>query len=319
MPIRNEARGIEEALESVFSQDLDVPFEVVVAEGRSTDGTREVLSAIASREPRLRVVDNPKRGIAAGLNAGLAAARGRFLVRMDGHARMLPGYVGILVDHLRTGNAEVAGGRIDAVGKGAFGRAVAAAHGSRFAIGNAAHHYRTEPALIDHVSFGAYRTELAREIGGWDESFARNEDYEFNRRIRLAGGRILIDPHARGEWDVRETPLALARQYFSYGFWKVRSLARHPGSLRLRWLAPPLLVLGLIALGALAPTVGVWPLAILSAAYVTFLLVGAGALARSLGIRSIPFTFVALATIHLAWGAGFVAGTFAHPARRLRH
>jgi hypothetical protein len=238
---------------------------------------------------------------------------------MDGHARMLPGYVRILVDHLRAGDADAAGGRIDAVGSGKFGQAVAAAHGSRFGIGNAAHHYRTEPALIDHVSFGAYRTELAREIGGWDESFARNEDYEFNRRIILAGGRILIDPDARGEWDVRNTPTGLARQYFSYGFWKVRSLARHPASLRLRWLAPPLLMIGLVVFGVLALTsIGVWPLALLGAAYVTFLLVGAGSMARSLGIRSLPFTSAALATIHLAWGAGFVAGAFALVAPRLR-
>jgi succinoglycan biosynthesis protein ExoA len=319
MPIRNEAQSIEEALESVFSQELDVPFEVVVAEGRSTDGTREVLRAIAAREPRLRVVDNPKRGIAAGLNAAVAVARGRFLVRMDGHARMLPGYVRILVDHLRSGNAEAAGGRIDAVGVGGFGRAVAAAHGTRFGIGNAAHHYRETPMLIDHVSFGAYQTELVREIGGWDESFDRNEDYEFNCRFRAGGGRILLDPQARGEWDARETPEALARQYFSYGWWKTRSLARHPKSLRLRWLAPPVLVSGLISSGLLAFTgVGIWPLVILTASYMTFAMVGAASIARMLGVRSLPFAFAGLTTMHLAWGAGFVAGALTLLFRPLR-
>lgn len=319
LPVRNEAASIEAALDSVLAQEVDAELEVVVAEGRSEDGTAEILSARAARDRRIRVVDNPGRGISAGLNAALAAARGRYVVRLDGHSAMEPGYVQGLLDHLRSARCEAAGGRVEAVGTSAFGRAVAAAHGSRFGIGNASHHYRSEPALIDHLSFGSYVTERLRALGGWDEGFACNEDYELNFRYRAAGGRILLDPAFVGRWQVRETPRALARQYFGYGWWRVRTLARHPSSLGPRWLAPPTLVLAL-TVGALFSWTA-WGRLLLGAtalAYALFLAVGALTLARRIGLRLVGRAALALAVMHLSWGVGFLASVLSLPLQRRR-
>jgi succinoglycan biosynthesis protein ExoA len=308
MPVRNEAAGIEGALDSVLEQELDGSLEVVVADGRSTDGTAEILASRAGADERIRVVDNPARGIPQGLNAALAAARGRYLVRLDGHSTMEPSYVRGLVRHLRSGSCEAVGGRVEAVGRGPFGRAVAAAHGSRFGIGNASHHYRASPGFIDHVSFGAYETERLRALGGWDERFARNEDYELNFRFRAAGGRILLDPSVRSLWRVRETITGLARQYFDYGFWRLRTLAAHPSSLSVRWLVPPALVLSLLAGAALAwTTPGLVFLAAVVLAYALFLMVGALGLGHRIGPRLVAHALVALAVMHLSWGAGFLA------------
>jgi succinoglycan biosynthesis protein ExoA len=318
MPVRNEAAGIEEALDSVLEQELDVPFEVVVADGRSTDGTREILARRAAADERVRVVDNPGRGIPQGLNAALATARGRYLVRLDGHATMEPRYVQGLVYHLRSGRCEAVGGRVEAFGLGSFGKAVAAAHGSRFGIGNASQHYRTATGIIDHVSFGAYETERVRALGGWDERFARNEDYELNFRYRADGGRILLDPSKVSRWRVRETVSGLARQYFGYGFWRLRTLVRHPSSLSARWLVPPTLVLSILVGGAFAwTTAGRVFLAIVLLSYAAFLAVGALGLGRRIGMRFVGRTVLALAVMHLCWGAGFLASIVTLAARPL--
>lgn len=319
MPVRNEAASLGEALDSVLAQEGDATFEVVVADGRSDDGTGELLARRAAADGRVRVIDNPGRGIPQGLNAGLAAARGRYLVRLDGHSRMEPRYLQGLVEHLRTGRWEAVGGRVEAVGRGAFGRAVAAAHASRFGIGNASHHYRTEPGPIDHVSFGAYVTERVRALGGWDERFARNEDYELNFRYRRAGGRILFDPRLESSWSVRETVGGLARQYLAYGFWRARTLAAHPSSLSVRWLVPPALVLALLAGAAFSWTqAGRLVLAATVLAYTAFLAVGTFTLARATGPRLAAHSAAALATMHLCWGAGFLAGAVAALAGLVR-
>jgi hypothetical protein len=224
-----------------------------------------------------------------------------------------------LVGHLRSGGCEAAGGRKRAVGSGAFGRAVAEAHGSRFGIGDSKYHYSDRVELVDHVPFGAYLTERARAIGGWDEALVRNQDYEFDYRYGLAGGRILLDPSIVVDWQVREAPRALARQYYGYGYWKLRSLARHPGSLHLRWLVPPALVATLAGGIASSPTApGRWVLAGATGSYAAFLAAGSALLARRAGPTQAPRLAAALAVMHLSWGTGFLVSAASAPFQTLR-
>jgi glycosyltransferase involved in cell wall biosynthesis len=319
MPVRNEERALDATLDAVLAQDLAEPFEVVVAEGASTDGTRALLERRAAADPRIRLVDNPTGATAAALNRALEAARGRYLVRVDGHSLPPRDYVRRLVEHLRSGACEAAGGRKRAVGSGAFGRAVAEAHGSRFGIGDSKYHYSDRVELVDHVPFGAYLTGRARALGGWDEELVRNQDYEFDYRYGAAGGRILLDPSIVVDWQVRERPGALARQYYGYGFWKLRSLARHPGSLHLRWLVPPALVAALAGGAAASPTApGRWLLTGAAGSYGAFLAAGSALLARRSGPAQAPRLAAALAVMHLSWGAGFLASAAAALLQALR-
>jgi succinoglycan biosynthesis protein ExoA len=309
MPVRNEAPFLSEALESVCTQATDASLEILVVDGHSTDGTREIIERWAAADDRLRLVDNPRRGIPQALNRGLSAARGRFLVRVDGHSSVPAHYVQTLVDHIRGGECEAAGGRKQAVGHGRFGRAVAAAHGSRFGIGDSKYHYLERQELVDHIPFGVYLTERARAIGGWDEELQTNEDYDFDFRYQQAGGRLLLDPSVVFDWRVRETPRSLAHQYFAYGRGKARALLRHPSSLHFRWLVPPALV---VALGGGVifswTTPGLLVLAVVGGSYAVFLLVGAATLGSRIGIRLVPHAALTLATMHVTWGAGFLAG-----------
>jgi len=319
MPVRNERATIAAAIDSVLGQRTDRPLELVIADGLSTDGTREYLDRRAADDDRLRVVVNTQRTTPAGLNAALAAARGRYTVRVDAHSIAPPDFVHRLVAHLDAGRCEGAGGIVRAVGRSPFGRAVALAHGSKFGIGNARHHYADTPQLIDHIAHGAYVTERLRAIGGFDPAFIRNQDYELDHRYRLAGGRLLLDPAVVFDWWVRDALRPLARQYFQYGYWRFRSLERHPDSFSLRWIVPPALVVALGAGVLASPSrAGRRCLAATAIAYGLGLSVAAAGLRRSGDAPAVARLPLAFATMHLAWGAGFLASASGRGVARLR-
>ncbi len=307
MPVRNEVASLDATLASVCSQATDASIEVIVVDDHSTDSSRSIIERWAARDERVRLVNSPRRGISQALNCGLEAARGRYLVRVDGHSIIPPDYVQTLLDHIRSDACEGAGGHKRAVGQGPFGRAVAAAHGSRFGIGDSKYHYSQRQELVDHIPFGAYITELAHAIGGWDEEIRTNEDYDFDFRYQQAGGRLLFDPAIVVDWRVRETPARLAHQYHAYGRGKFTSLVRHPSSLHVRWLAPPLLVASL-ATGLLfsRTTPGRRFLAVVGGSYTLFLVVGAAILGSRVGVRLAPHAALALSIMHLSWGTGFL-------------
>jgi succinoglycan biosynthesis protein ExoA len=325
MPVRNEAVSLDATLASACSQATDASIEVIIVDDHSTDSSRSIIERWVAQDERVRLLSNPRRGVPQALNRGLEAARGRYLIRVDGHSIIPPDYVQALLDHLRSGACEGAGGRKHAVGQGPFGRAVAAAHGSRFGIGNSKYHYSQRLELVDHIPFGAYVTERARAIGGWDEELRTNEDYDFDFRYQQAGGRLLYDPSIVFEWRVRETPARLAQQYYAYGHGKFRALARHRSPLHLRWLVPPMLV-GSLAAGILLSwtTPGRVFLAVVGGSYALFLVVGAATLGSRVGMRVAPHAALALGTMHLCWGTGFLvsvgkAALGRHPGfRRLR-
>jgi succinoglycan biosynthesis protein ExoA len=307
MPVRNERRTIGQALDAVLDQAVDGPLEVVVADGRSDDGTRELLDRRAAADERIVVVDNPDQGTPQALNVLLGVARGRYVVRVDGHSIVPAGYVTAMIGHLRSGRAEAAGGLQIAVGRGRFGRAVAALHGSRFGIGGGRHHHASQPEYVDHITMGAYVTERCRAIGGFDRCWTRNQDCEFDLRYAAAGGRLLLDPSLGCHWYVRESARSLAKQYYQYGYWRCRTLGRHPSSFRVWWLAPPALVAALTVSAALTVTpVGTVALASVAGAYGLAVVAGMTALIPRTGVRAAPSLALALTTIHLSWGSGFL-------------
>src|ERR687894_1222599 len=305
MPVRNEAASLDATLASVCSQATDASIEVITVDDHSTDSSRSIIERWMAKDEHVRLVSSPRRGIPQALNRGLEAARGRYLVRVDGHSIIPPDYVQVLLDHIRSRACEGAGGQKRAVGQGHFGRAVAAAHGSRFGIGDSKYHYSKRQELVDHIPFGAYVTELARAIGGWDEELRTNEDYDFNFRYQQAGGRLLFDPAIVFDWRVRETPARLAHQYYAYGRGKFTTLVRHPSSLHLRWLAPPMLV-GSLAAGILLSrtTAGRLLPAVVEGSNPLFLVGGVGKPGSRVGGPPAPHVALALGIMHLSWGTG---------------
>ncbi|MCW5873039.1 MAG: glycosyltransferase family 2 protein [Anaerolineales bacterium] len=326
VPCFNEEATIAGLLEAILAQSYPVEqMEVVIADGLSTDGTRQRITAFSQQHPQLavRVVDNPARSIPAGLNLAIAAAQGSTLLRLDAHSSPHPEYVARSLQALDEGRGWNVGG-VWEIRPGQdtwLARAIAAAAAHPFGVGDARYRYTTQAGAVDTVPFGAFRRELIERIGAFDESLETNEDYEFNTRIRLAGGTVWLDPAIRSVYYARPTLAALARQYWRYGYWKWRMLRRYPGTLRPRQAIPPLFVLGLLGLSVLSL---LWPPAawLLGAGVVSYaLLLLAAALHRTIQRRQPSLLLgmpLAMMTMHLSWGAGFLwslVSSRTHPPR----
>lgn len=308
MPVRNEVVHLDATIDAILAQDYQGPLEVVIADGQSTDGTRGRLDERAALDPRITVVDNPAGNAAAGLNVAISAATGEVLVRCDGHAELPPEYVRIAVALLEETGAANVGGIQDATGTGLVQRAIAMAMTSILGVGNSRFHYSSKPGPVDTVYLGAFRREPLDQVGGFDKALIRNQDYDLNHRLRQAGHVVWFDPVLRVTYRPRSSLLALASQYFGYGTWKRVMLRRSPEALKVRQLAPPLLVIGLVA-SAIAITLRAFGLgSIVPVAYAAFLVLGATVelvYRRDGAALLLP---IVLVVMHVSWGAGFLAG-----------
>ncbi len=307
IPARNEERFIRRCLESVQAQHHD-RLQIIVVDGASEDRTVEIIEECARTDARIELLRNPDRVIPRSLNLALHSARGVWLVRVDAHATIPPDYVGRAVEHLSTQRWGGVGGRKTGVGVTSAGRAIAHAMASRFGVGNSIYHYGTTAQVVEHVPFGAYPVELARELAGWDESLRVNQDFEFDYRVRLSGRQLLFDPLLDIDWHCRQSVPDLYRQYQRYGRGKVVVGGKHPRSLRLRHLMAPALVAELTVAAVLGARRPSWGLALL-APYAIALSAATATTAAQLEDRAARrWLAPAFAAMHLGWGVGFWQG-----------
>lgn len=320
MPVRNEERHLRESVRHVLSQDYPGEIEVVIAVGPSRDRTAELAQAMAAEDPRVTVVDNPTGHRPSAVNIALRAAHHDVIVRVDGHSMLPAGYISTAVATLAQTGAANVGGIMAAEGVTAFERAVAWAMTSPFGVGSARFHTGGQAGPADTVYLGVFHREAIEEAGGYDERYQIAEDWELNHRIRMAGGLIWFQPALRVSYRPRASLGALGRQYFSYGRWRRVVARQHTGTINLRYLAPPTATAlvaagtaaGLAGLAGLAAgAAGSWPVA-LSACLAVPAVYCAGVLAvTARAARELPFPSVirlplALATMHMCWGAGYL-------------
>ncbi len=310
IPVYNEERHIEECLDSVLAQDYPADrYEVIVADGGSDDRTRDIVERIATRHPNVRLIDNPGRLQAAGLNHAILASRGAVIARQDGHAQWATNHLRRSVELLQATGADNVGGLQEAVGDGASGRAISRAMSSPFGVGGARFRYSREEQEMPTVFLGTFRRTAFERVGLFDEAYPPHEDYELNERIRSTGGRIVFSPDLRTRYHVRDGLGALARQYYRYGRGKVRVARASPGVIRPYHLAAPALVAS-IPVTALMVVTGRGRRVALAAAssyaaanLLATVMAGKG---EPLAVRGrIPATFLVM---HVAWGVGFWAG-----------
>lgn len=303
--MRNEAAHLEATLRTIFDQDYEGRLEVVVADGRSTDGTLAILRRRASEDSRLKVIDNPDLGVATGLNRAIGAACGQVLVRCDGHAEFAPDYVRLAVGLLEETGAANVGGKQDAAGTSTLQRAIAIAMNSPAAAGTARFRHSSQAGPADTVYLGVFDRRALEEVGGFDPTLVRNQDFELNHRLRKSGNLVWFDPRLAVTYRPRSSLRALWRQYLDYGRWKRVMLARNPGALAARQLAAPALVIGLIG-AAIGAGIGVPFWWIPPAGY--GMLIAVTTLWETIRRRDraawlLPAVMPAM---HLAWGTGFL-------------
>jgi succinoglycan biosynthesis protein ExoA len=324
VPCRNEERTISLVLDALDRQTYPRGrMDIIVADGRSTDGTRRRVDEFAESHPDrpVRWIDNPGLTAPAALNAGLRESKGEVIVRMDAHAVPARDYVEQCVRALSGSGCEAAGGQweIRPGAPGAVGRAIAAAVGSPFGSGGVRYRTGGRAGEVDTVPFGAFRREIFDRIGFFNERVPVNEDYEFFYRIRASGGKVYFTPAIRMEYIARGGLARLAAQYFAYGRQKAVMLSFHPRSVRIRQLIPAVFTLCLAAGSAaavlsrpLAIMLGAL-LAVYGAAGAAFSLQEAAGRKDALILPLLPLVFFC---IHISWGAGFWTGLAGSAVRR---
>jgi len=314
VPCYNEQATIRLLLSSIYSQTYPrEAMEVIIADGRSTDQTLKEIAIFNKDHPDLlvKIVDNPQRIIPAGLNRAIQNAKGEIIVRLDGHSMPRPDYVARCVDALKQGCGDNVGGvwEIRSRDNSWQARSIATAAAHPLGVGDAYYRVGRRPQEVDTVPFGAFKKTLIDRIGLFNEALLTNEDYEFNTRVRQAGGIIWMDPKISTVYFPPKSIVELARQYWRYGYWKGRMLQRYPGSIRWRQALPPAYVFSLLIFGILGIWLPVarWMLIIQIGIYILvmfFAAVNACIKKRDVGLLlGLP---VAIATMHMVWGAAFL-------------
>lgn len=307
-PTLNEEAHIETCLASLMDGDETLRAAVfVVADGGSADATRDIVGRLARDRPNLRLIDNPDRLQAAAVNRAVAAAgEGRaILVRCDAHSLYPPGFVLGVAKTLRAKGAASVAVPMDARGTGCFQRAAAWVTDTRLGSGGSAHRAGTCSDWVDHGHHAGFDLAWFRRLGGYDESFAHNEDAEYDRRLTKAGGRVWLEADLRITVAPRASLSGLARQYWRYGKGRARTVLKHAMRPRLRQIVPVghVLALGLSAgAAALHPAGLIYPVAY-GGLCLAVSLWAAARMGTACGLWAGP----ALAAMHTAWGAGFLA------------
>ncbi len=307
MPAYNEEKYIEACIRSVQAQDYPHDrLEILVADGRSTDQTRAILAALTQADPRIRMVDNPERLQAAGINRLVREARGEIVVRMDVHCEYAPSYVRKCVETLERTGADNVGGAQRAKARTGFQRALCAALTSKLGVGGAAYRDAEQEGFVDTVFLGAFRRRVFEQIGLYDPRAITNEDAELNQRLLENGGKIYLSREIEVHYYPRDSFKTLAKQYYKYGRGRARTLLKLGKFPTIRPALPFLMVVGASTLLAVPP---LWPLAPLAfASYALATGAEAVRVARDLGPSGMATAWAVFPVLHVSHGIGFAAG-----------
>lgn len=314
LPVRDEEKHLRAAVREVLRQDYAGPYEVVLAVGPSADRTHEIAEQLAAEDHRVVLVDNPSGRTPAALNRAVAAAHHDIIVRVDGHSEIATDYVSTAVEVLgRTGAANV-GGMMVPVGVTAFEQAVARAMSSPLGIGSVQFHTGGRPGPAATVYLGVFRRDALLRVGGFDEAFVRAQDWELNHRLRSAGEVVWFDPSLAVTYRPRGSWRALARQFFTTGQWRRQVVRTYPETAGPRYLAPPTALVGVVGgvtLASIGATLGprwLTAAAAVPAGYAALVLVGSAVVSRDMTWAARLRLAPVIATMHMAWGAGFLRG-----------
>lgn len=310
-PIRNEGKYLKVCLESMINQDYDRNrYEIIIVDGMSDDASRAIVQSYLQKYPTIRLLNNPQKIAPTALNLGLAEAKGDIFIRVDGHVILQKDYIKQCVHYLKITGADCVGGVIESINDSYIGKVIALAMSSVFGVGNA--RFRTSGAegFVDTLAFGAYRREVIREIGLFDEELVRSQDDEYNYRLRKFGKKIFFTPKIRSFYYSRSSLRELWNQYFQYGFWKVRVLQKHFSMMQFRQFVPPAFVLLLLASSGLISyhKGAVYFFSAMLISYGLLSLIFSFKKALKANFRFFPFLPVAFGVLHFSYGLGFLWG-----------
>jgi glycosyltransferase involved in cell wall biosynthesis len=307
LPVRNEGGYIARCLDSVLLQDYAPnKLEIFLVDGLSEDGTREIIRQYQARRKAIRLIDNVRKIVPVALNLGIDQAKGEYIIRMDAHAIYPQDYVSKCIEYAIKTGAENVGGVWETVGEGYVGEAIALALSSKFGVGNAK--FRTEQfeGCVDTVPFGCFKRSVFDRIGKFNEKLARNQDIEFNSRIRRSGGKIYLTPEIRSKYYCRNTLAGLFKQNFGNGYWNVIAIVKSPGTLSWRHFVPFIFILSLLVLAGLSPFIYMAKglLILDTVSYIVANLLFSTLAALKSGLKYLFIMPAVYAVLHFSYGAG---------------
>jgi glycosyltransferase involved in cell wall biosynthesis len=312
IPCRNEADFIERCIASVLA--CQYPYdklEVLAVDGMSSDQTRDIILTICKKDGRLELLDNPQKIVPAALNIGIGHAKGDIIIFLSGHAEVPNDFISQSVVKL-TAHKEAwcVGGPIKSVSPNYIGNTIAAAMSSPCGVGNAMFRLGNFEGYVDTIAFGAYWRWVFDKIGMFDEELVRNQDDELNYRLILHGGKILMTPDIHSTYFTRSSLKKLWRQYFQYGFWRIRTMQKHRRPATLRQTIPLLLVLSMLVLimaGILWKPL-FWLLLIEVCLYFLLLMIGFLDVSRKSGVKQAVLSPLIFIILHFSYGIGGLYG-----------
>jgi len=307
MPVRNESKyigpAIDSIVESTYPKEL---IELIVVDGQSSDETIDIANRYQD-VLKITVLSNTKRTVPGSMNLGIEQAQGEIIVRLDAHAIYSSRYISSCVNLLLTTNAWNVGGTQNAIGETLFGKAVALAVNSRLGAGSS-YDVRSDNRWTDTVFLGAWWKKTLAHLGGFDEDWTVNQDYELNLRIRQAGGGILYSPDIEVSYFTRSTPKSLFRQFFRYGKWRVKTLNKYPAMANPKHFLPPLALMAMV-IGLIATAAGYYqPIAVLGIGYLGVLVWITAPKITAGSPRVLLQVPISSIILHLSWSMGFWAG-----------
>ena len=310
LPIRNEFQFLSKALSSIINQKFPVNnFEIIISDGGSTDGTLEIIDSIIQDNSNVHLIDNPQKIVSTGFNLALNKAKGDIIIRVDGHCEIPQNYIEKCYNLLKETDADIVGGVIETISFGLIGNAISIAQSSWFGVGGVKFRSNNleKPDYVDTLAFGAHKREIFKDIGGYDEEMVCNQDDEFNHRALQAAKKIWIDPTIKTKYFARSSYLKLIKQYFNYGFYKVRGIQKRGGIVSIRHLIPSTFIVALIftlIIGFFLQS----PWISFSVGFLYLIFNLSASIFSTSSISVIPLISLAFWTLHLGYGLGLIWG-----------
>ncbi len=306
LPVLNEEKYLAATLAAITGQDFKGDFEIILALGPSKDQTNAIAAQLAQQDSRIKLIQNPSGKTAAALNAAIATAIHPIIVRVDGHAHLPKDYIRIAVKTLLETGAVNVGGIMAAQGETLFEKSVALAMRSPVGVGGSRFHTGGEAGPTDTVYLGVFLKSAIDAIGGFDPAFIRAQDWELNFRLRKNGGVVYFQPDLHVTYRPRSSVRALAKQYFEYGRWRREVMRTHPGTINLRYLAPPV-TLAISTVGFFAGLLFSSIFLIAPIGYLVGVVVSGVIVGKSFATKlMLP---IVLLTMHMSWGLGFLTSS----------
>ncbi|MCI5957781.1 MAG: glycosyltransferase family 2 protein [Clostridiales bacterium] len=310
IPVYNEEKCIEKCVDSLLLQDYPIKnMEWIFVDGCSKDQTAELLKQYQDKYPKLiKVFNNPNRIVPYAMNIGIAASCGKYIVRLDAHADYATDYISKCIYYLESTDAENVGGVAETKADGFVGKAIAKMLSSKFGVGNSQFRTNGESGYVDTVPFGAFRREVFKKYGGYDERLVRNQDNEMNFRIRKNGGKIYLSNDIHLSYYCRDSIKEIAKMATKNGMWNIITMKLCPGSMGLRHFIPFLFVgsvLGLGILGIVHPVF--WTLLGLEIALYLLLDI-LFSIKQAATIKEFWVLLLLFPIFHIAYGAGSMIG-----------